>query len=126
MLKQLLVPAFLTTLALSACGSPTPVVPNPTPNPPPPPALATCPDTIAIRDFKFVPATCQVAPGTTLSFVNEDSALHNASSTEGAAATFKTANLDEGETAQVTFAATGEYPYECTFHPGMVGNITVQ
>ncbi len=123
MLKPTLL-ALSLTAALAACNAPPAAPVQPTP--PPAPELVTCPSTIAIRDFAFEPANCQVAPGTTLTFTNYDSAQHNAVSTDGAAAPFRTPTLDEDESASVTFTAAGAYPYECTFHPGMTGTITVQ
>lgn len=112
------------TVSLAACNAP-PAEPAP-PAPPSVPELVTCPSTIAIRNFAFEPANCQVAPGTTLTFTNYDSPQHNATTTAGAAATFATSDLDEGESAPVTFTAAGQYPYECTIHPEMTGAITVQ
>ncbi len=112
------------TVSLAACNAP-PAEPV-SPTPPPAPELTTCPSTIAIRDFAFEPANCQVAPGTTLTFTNYDSAQHNAVSTDGAAASFETPTLDDNESAPITFTAAGKYLYECTFHPDMTGTITVQ
>ena len=112
------------TVSLAACNAP-PAAPV-QPIPPPAPELVTCPSTIAIRDFAFEPANCQVVPGTTLTFTNYDSAQHNAVSTDGAAASFETPTLDENESAPITFTAAGEYLYKCTFHPDMTGSITVQ
>lgn len=123
----MLKPTFLAVslaAALAACNAPPAEPVQPTP--PPAPELATCPSTIAIRDFAFEPANCQVAPGTTLTFTNYDSAQHNAVTTGGAAASFRTSTLDEGDSATVTLTAAGAYPYECTFHGGMTGTITVQ
>ncbi len=112
------------TVSLVACNAP-PAEPAP-PALPSVPELATCPSVIAIRGFAFEPADCQVAPGTTLTFTNYDSAQHNATSTEGAATAFETPDLGEGESATVTFTAAGAYPYECTVHTSMTGTITVQ
>ena len=112
------------TVSLAACNTPPAEPVQPTP--PPAPELVTCPSTIAIRDFAFEPANCQVAPGTIPTFTNYDSPQHNATTTAGAAAAFATPDLDEGESAPVTLAAAGQHPYECTIHPGMTGSITVQ
>lgn len=120
MLKPTLLAVSLT-FALAACNAPPAQ-----PVPPTVPELATCPGVIAIRNFKFEPANCRVAPGTTLTFYNYDTVPHNAVAEEGAAAPFETPDLDEGESATVTFTAVGEYPYLCTFHPDMRGKITVQ
>ena len=123
MLKPTLLAVSLATV-LAACNAPPAAPVQPTP--PSAPELATCPSTIAIRDFAFEPANCRVAPGTTLTFTNYDSAQHNAVSMDGATASFETPTLDENESAPVTFTATGQYSYECTFHPDMTGTITVQ
>ncbi len=111
---------------LAACGAP-PAEPDPTPTTPPPgPTLATCPDTIVIEDFLYSPDACQVAVGTTLTFVNRDLQPHTATSLEGAAAAFDTGTLEQGETEQITFTQPGDYPYYCTVHPDMRASITVK
>jgi plastocyanin len=83
--------------------------------------------TITVRDFKYgEPLT--VAPGATITVVNEDTAGHDVvSDDEGR---FKTPVLGKGERA--TFAAPmepGTYKFSCSVHPGSmtgIGTLVVQ
>ena len=122
MLRPLLMMALVT--ALAACNSPEPVTdPNPTPEPP---ALATCPSTIVIDEFVYEPDNCQVAAGTTLTFLNKDSVPHTATSRAGTPTAFDTGEIGVNKSATVTFSAAGVYPYYCTIHPDMKASITVK
>ena len=87
--------------------------------------LEACPDTIDISGFAFQPASCTVEAGTTLTFVNQDSAPHTATSRPGSPADFDTGTLNQSESASVTLDAAGEYRYFCQIHPDMEGTIVV-
>lgn len=87
--------------------------------------LPACPSTIDIREFAFDPAACQLETGTTVTFVNRDSAPHTATSGPGSPAAFDTGTLSEGESGTVTFDTPGEYRYACDIHPAMEGRIVV-
>ena len=76
--------------------------------------------TVTIRNFKFGP-TLHVAAGTTVTWVNADTAPHTATG-KG----FDTGTLAQGQRKSVTFSKTGTYPYVCQFHPFMHGTIVVQ
>lgn len=86
---------------------------------------ASCPDTIAIREFDFEPATCSVQGGTTLTFVNEDDVAHTATAGPDAASSFDTGVLEPGESATVTFDVQGPHPYHCELHSSMQATIHV-
>jgi plastocyanin len=86
-------------------------------------AAAASPATIKIDNFSFTPATLTVTAGTTVTWKNEDDSPHRIGDKNG---TFKSAALDTDETFSHTFASPGEYPYICTIHPYMVGEITVK
>ncbi len=79
--------------------------------------------TITIKDFAYGdPLT--VAPGTTVTVVNEDSAPHNANDAGGA---FMEPLLGQGEMA--TFMApaeAGTYDLICTAHEQMSGELIVE
>ena len=119
-------PLLLTSLVvlLAACGSPAPVV-DPTPTPKEP-ELAACPSTIVIDNFKYLPDDCQVTAGTTLTFSNEDTVQHTATSRPGTPVAFDTGNINPKKSATVTFATPGVYNYYCTIHPDMEASITVK
>jgi plastocyanin len=79
--------------------------------------------TITIKGFAFgQPLT--VAPGTTVEVVNTDAAPHNVTATDRS---FKTANLNQDETATFTAPTTpGRYEFTCTLHPEMTGTLVVE
>lgn len=121
-MRRFLLPLAVMTL-LAACASP-PAQVEPTPDPKP--TLAACPDTIIIEDFFFNPSECQVAPGTTITFLNKDAMTHTATATSSAQAAFDTGSLGQNESAKITFTEPGEYPYYCTLHPDVQASITVE
>jgi plastocyanin len=77
---------------------------------------------VTIADFAFGPAELSVAAGTTVTFVNNDSAPHTATADDGS---FDTGGLETGESATVTLDEPGTHHYVCTYHPRMTGTITV-
>lgn len=92
-----------------------------------PPAGNSAGATITIKDFKYGdPLT--VAPGATVTVVNEDTAGHDVVSDDGGR--FKTPVLGKGEKATFTAPTEpGTYKYSCSLHPGSmsgIGTLTVQ
>ena len=126
MLRPVLTMTLLLTLA--ACGSPPTDNGNGTDTgtPPEPPELATCPSTIIIDEFEYEPGDCQVAAGTTITFLNQDTVDHTATSLPGTPAAFDTGNIGVNKSKTVTFTASGVYDYFCTIHPDMEASITVK
>ncbi len=122
MLRPLLMATLVMTLA--ACGSPAPVV-DPAPIPKEP-ELAACPSTIVIDNFKYLPDDCQVSRGTTITFLNQDTVQHTATSRAGTPAAFDTRDINPKKSATVTFTKPGVYNYYCTIHPDMEASITVK
>lgn len=82
-------------------------------------------DAVTIVDFAYDPTPLQVAVGTAVTFTNEDSAPHTATSTE-APVEFDTGDLAEGDTDEITFDEAGTYEYYCSIHNYMKGEITVE
>jgi plastocyanin len=78
--------------------------------------------TIEISDFDFSPRDATVEAGTSVMWVNRDSAPHDATDDGDA---WATETLDEGESGSVTFDAGGKYDYHCSIHPYMNGTLTV-
>lgn len=78
---------------------------------------------ITIRDFAYeMPAS--VAPGATITVINEDTAPHTVTAKGGGAFN---AQVAPGET--VTFTAPkepGQYAIICTYHPRMAGTLVVK
>ena len=75
-------------------------------------------------DQCFVPNKVSVTVGGKVTWKNEDSAGHFATSTDGK--TFDTGTVNAGaSSAVVTMNTAGTYDYSCMVHPWMKGTITV-
>lgn len=83
-------------------------------------------NTIAIRNFAFDPSSLTVKAGSTVTWVNSDSAPHTIVSEAGAPAVISSDTLANGASFTFTFTRPGTYPYHCSIHPSMKGTIIVQ
>lgn len=70
----------------------------------------------------YSPNPIEAKVGETVTWVNDNSAIHSATSTNGS---FDSDILQRGQTFSYTFDKEGEYPYFCTLHPNMVGKLVV-
>lgn len=80
-------------------------------------------DKVVMKNLSFQPITIQVAPGTTVTWTNEDSTNHTVTSDTGK---FNSEQLSNGKTFQFTFSDPGEYTYHCSIHPSMTGKVIVK
>jgi plastocyanin len=78
--------------------------------------------TVEILNNAFNPAQLNVAPGTTVRFVNRDNVPHTATADNGA---FDTKELPPGYSMDVFLEGEGTVPYHCELHPEMKGSIVV-
>ena len=78
---------------------------------------------VKIDNFNFTPPTLVIAPGTTVTWTNDDDSPHTVREKDGK---FKSAALDTDDTFSQTFAAPGEFEYFCSIHPRMTGKIVVK
>ena len=78
---------------------------------------------IQIDNFHYSPATLVVAPGTTVTWTNDDDSPHSIREKDGK---FKSAALDTDDKFSQTFTAPGEYEYFCSIHPYMTGKVVVK
>jgi plastocyanin len=78
---------------------------------------------VQIRDFHFLPAEISVAPGTRVTWTNEDDDAHTVVSETGL---FRSAALDTHDSFQFTFDKPGVYHFSCSLHPKMVGTVVVR
>jgi plastocyanin len=78
--------------------------------------------TVSIKGFAFNPPNATVAPGTTVTWVNDDQAPHTATANDGA---FDSGTLQPGQSYSFAFDKPGTYAYHCNIHPDMTGTITV-
>jgi plastocyanin len=81
------------------------------------------PGVVKIDNFIFSPATLTVAPGTTVTWTNDDDIPHTVTAKDKA---FRSKPLDTGDRFSFTFATLGEYAYFCSLHPHMVGKVIVK
>src|SRR5215218_4649581 len=80
--------------------------------------------TVSIKNFAFNPPNTTVAPGTTVTWVNNDQTAHTATANNGAGV-FDSGELQPGESYSFTFDKPGTYAYHCEIHPDMTGTVTV-
>lgn len=78
---------------------------------------------VKIDNFSFGPQTITVPVGATVTWTNRDDIPHTSVSTEGA---FKSKVMDTDEKFSYTFTKAGTYPYYCSIHPKMTGQIVVK
>ena len=81
------------------------------------------PNQVKIDNFKFIPDTLTVAPGTKVTWVNRDDMAHTVASKEKK---FKSKAMDTDQSFSFTFIAPGTYEYYCSVHPKMTGKIIVK
>jgi plastocyanin len=81
------------------------------------------PNTVLIKAWAFDPATITVAKGTTVTWMNMDSASHTVVAT---GMTFRSGNLNNGQSFAHTFNEIGTFEYKCGIHPGMSGKVKVE
>ena len=91
------------------------------------PAESTTPDpnsttTVEIRNNAFIPDQLNVAPGTTVTFVNRDDVPHTATSDNKL---FDSGELAPGASYPVVLDGAGTVTYHCKLHPEMQGSIVV-
>ena len=77
---------------------------------------------VVVDNFSFSPATAKVPAGATVTWTNRDDVPHKIVSTESK---FASSVLDTNEQFAFRFAAPGSYPYYCSLHPKMTGQIVV-
>jgi plastocyanin len=77
---------------------------------------------VTIADFFFSPPSTTVTVGDTVTWHNSGRAAHNATADDGS---FKTPNLNPGQSASHRFSTAGTFTYVCTIHPNMHGTIRV-
>ena len=77
--------------------------------------------------YGFTPNTVTLVIGRndTVVWTNADSAIHTATSDQGAPAAFDSGNINGGASWQYTFTVAGTYTYHCTYHAWMQGKIVV-
>jgi plastocyanin len=85
-------------------------------------ARASASATVTMGDLFFSPSSVTVAVGDTVTWHNTGQAPHNATADDGS---FKTQDLNNGQSASHTFTQAGTFSYICTIHPNMKGTVRV-
>ncbi len=80
---------------------------------------------VSIATFDFMPKTVKVKAGGAITWTNEDKALHNAQTDNGAKGAFNTKDLETGAAKEITFEEPGIYAYYCVYHRFMTGKVEV-
>jgi plastocyanin len=78
--------------------------------------------TIRISAQGYTPDPALVSAGTRVTWVNDDSVAHTATSTSGA---FDTGQIQPGDRASINANTAGTFEYFCTNHPNMRGTLQV-
>ena len=79
-------------------------------------------------DRCYIPSVIVIDSGNPVTWVNEDSAFHSVTSGkyESPNELFDSGHLDPYEIFSYKFEEPGMYPYYCTLHPWMAGQIKVE
>ena len=83
----------------------------------------TQPNVVRIRDYQMDPGTLTVPVGTTVSFVNCGDDAHSSTSDGGV---WDSGLMTKHVVFTRDFNAVGSFPFHCTPHPFMTGQIVVQ
>lgn len=91
-------------------------------------ATATAPEgpAVAAENFAFAPARLEVRAGATVRWSNADGVAHTATAgpPEAPSGAFHVV-LEPDAGGQAVFERPGSYPYHCTIHPTMTGEVVV-
>ena len=80
---------------------------------------------VAIKLFQYQPGRVQVAPGTTVTWVNEDDIFHSVTADKRDPG-FEASLDGKGKSLSFTFSQPGIYAYHCERHEHMRGEIEVR
>lgn len=84
---------------------------------------------VVIKTFNFEPDPITVAPGTTITFSNEDKIDHTVTAGTREAPTpdvFDGQLPEQGATFELVLDEPGTYDYFCSVHNGMAGQVVVE
>lgn len=117
----------LLALGLAACGSSKP---STRPEQPPIDLRGKSAVEIDARSNLFTPQRIVISPGTKVTWVNKDAVAHNVKATTdmidfGGTFGVDVAKFGPGASYSFVFDKTGQFPYLCTIHGLMTGNIQV-
>lgn len=79
---------------------------------------------VGISNFLYEPQELQVAPGTKVTWTNNDSAPHNVQDLSDLKIPISR-DLAQGWAFSITYEKPGSYPYVCGLHTWMTGTVKV-
>jgi plastocyanin len=83
---------------------------------------------VFIHNFAYQPANIQVVWGTTVTWTNQDTAVHSVvlpHISDSETDIRESGPLNHGQSFNYTFLARGTFQYYCIEHPYMIGIVTV-
>lgn len=87
------------------------------------------PNSATLGDKAYVSSPAEVKVGESVTWTNDDSQIHTATSgavgAEDSGSVFDSGILSPKATFDFTFDTAGEYDYYCTLHPQMFGKVVV-
>ena len=83
---------------------------------------ATPANTISITNSGFSPTSLQINISATVSWINNDNAIHTVTADDGS---FDSGDIAPGSKYNHSFTRTGTYNYHCRYHTGTTGAIVV-
>jgi plastocyanin len=89
--------------------------------------ISIAPGSSSLTTDAYSPNPVQVSVGSTVTWTNDDSQPHTATSGENATPyqRFDSGIMTPAATFEYTFTEAGEYPYFCLLHPNMVGTVSI-
>jgi plastocyanin len=78
--------------------------------------------TVSMMNMAFSPATISVAAGTTVTWMNGDTAIHTVTADDGS---FNSGNIAMGASFSRVFTSAGTFTYHSALNPAMTGKIVV-
>jgi plastocyanin len=83
--------------------------------------------TFHMRNNTFVPGELTVLPGTGITWINDDSAVHSVKTIGNATGMFNSGDIISGSQWSYTFGVReGRYEFTCSYHPDMKGTVIIQ
>ena len=75
---------------------------------------------VSVVDFSYMPGTVRINAGQSVFWRNDGTEQHDVTGAD-----WHSGPLDPGYTYRLTFGRAGTYPYRCTIHLDMTGNVIV-
>lgn len=89
-------------------------------------STCTATNAVSITNLKFSPACVTVAPGSTVTFTNDDNVAHTATTNATQVTTFDSSIMQPNATFTTPGLAAGTIKGFCSIHTGMLFEIRVQ